>query len=233
MGPNEILYPLFKKRLNKHKIGGLSNMEIFISILAALFSVVNPLGAVPVFLALTPDYTTKERTQTALHTSLYFMLILTCFFLAGSVILSFFGISISSIRIAGGMVILSSGYALLNGKFAESRAMNKKVREEALEKEDISFSPMAMPMLSGPGSISLLIGMYAEHPSWDHRLIIIGALFVLSVLVYFILRSSPALFRLLGVAGLKALSRIMGFLVMAIGVQYIVSGIVQLVSGMV
>ena len=204
-------------------------MELFIAVLASLFSVVNPLGAVPVFLALTPDYSKAERKKSALYTSTYVVLILLSFFLAGAYILSFFGISLNAMRIAGGMVILNSGYALLNGKFAESRAINKKVKEEALEKEDISFAPMAMPMLSGPGSISLLIGLNAEHSFWQDQLLIAIVVITTGALIYLILNISPLLFKLLGVAGLKAISRIMGFIVMAIGIQYAITGIVELV----
>jgi multiple antibiotic resistance protein len=101
-------------------------LELFLAVLASLFSMVNPLGAIPVFLGMTPHYTKQERTQTALHTSLYFTLILLTFFLAGSLILSFFGISINAMRIAGGLVILLSGYSLMSGKFAEGRAVDKK-----------------------------------------------------------------------------------------------------------
>ena len=188
------------------------------------------MGAVPVFLAMTPEHTKQERQKTALHTSIYFILILLSFFMAGTYILDFFGISLNAMRIAGGMVILSSGYSLLNGQFAESRTINQKVRDEALEKEDISFAPMAMPMLSGPGSISLLISLYAEHNNWESRAIIAGVVVATGLIIYSILRSSPYLFKLMGVAGIKALSRVMGFLVMAIGVQYIIAGIVALVQ---
>lgn len=208
-------------------------MTLFVAILASLVSVVNPLGAVPVFLAMTPDYSSKERNKTALMTSLYFVMILMSFFLAGTLILSFFGISLNAMRIAGGLVILSSGYALLSGKFAESRAITEKVREEAKEKEDISFAPMAMPMLSGPGSISLLIGMFAEYADWESRAIIGSVILTAGLLIYFILRLSPYLFHLLGVAGLKAISRIMGFIVMAIGIQYIIFGVVNLVESII
>jgi multiple antibiotic resistance protein len=204
--------------------------EFYLTILASLFSVVNPLGAVPVFLALTPTDTKEERRSTALKTSVYFALLLIAFFLAGTVILSFFGISLSAMRIAGGLVILASGYGLLYGKMADSRAVNKRVKTEALEKEDISFSPMAMPMLSGPGSISLLIGYFDEYAELDQRLIVIGVIVSLALIVYIILLSSPALFKLLGFSGLQALTRIMGFIVMAIGVQYIILGVIQLAN---
>lgn len=207
-------------------------MEFFIAIFASLFTVVNPLGAVPVWLAMTPEYTKAERNRAALMTSIYFFLILISFYLAGTFILDFFGISLNAMRIAGGLIILSSGYALLSGKFAESRSVDKKVKKEALEKTDITFSPMAMPMLSGPGSISLLISLYAEHTSWDIRAVIALAIFATAVLVLTILRSAPYLFKLLGVGGIRAMSRIMGFLVMAIGIEYIIAGVVGLVDSL-
>lgn len=206
-------------------------MGLIIAILASLISVVNPLGAVPVFLSLTPDYTRVERNKTALLTSIYFTLILTAFFWGGTYILGFFGISIYALRIAGGIVIMMSGFALLQGKFAKNR-VTPKVREEAMEKDDISFTPMAMPMLSGPGSISLLIGFYSEFPDMMQRLTISGSILLMGVIIYFVLRMSPLLFKLLGVGGLKAISRIMGFIVIAISIEYIISGVVALVASL-
>lgn len=205
-------------------------INLFIAVFGSLFSVVNPMGAVPVFLAMTPNYTTKERNKTARNTSIYFVLILTAFFLAGSSILSFFGVSLDALRIAGGLMILSSGYALSAGKFSENRAVTDDVQEEALHKEDISFAPMAMPLLSGPGSISLLISMFAEHTDLPSRAVIASVIAFTGLSVYLILRVSPQLFKYFGVAGIKAISRIMGFIVMALGVQYIITGVTSLVT---
>jgi len=204
-------------------------ITLAITILASLFSVVNPLGAIPVFLTLTSDETREERNHTSLMTSIYFIVILMSFFWAGTYILGFFGVSIFALRIAGGIVIMMSGFALLNGNTTKKR-IGEKVRAEAIEKEDVSFTPMAMPMLSGPGSISLLIGYFTEYPILNQRLVIAGVIVFTGVLIYLILRSSPLLFKLLGQSGLKAVARIMGFIVLAIGVEYIISGIVGLVG---
>jgi multiple antibiotic resistance protein len=89
---------------------------------------------------------------------------------------------------------------------------------------------MAMPMLAGPGSISLLIGLYAQHTAWSDRFLIAGVIVVTGLIIYAILRSSPYLYKALGEAGIKAMTRIMGFLVMAIGIQYIMVGVVDLVQ---
>ncbi|MGB3546116.1 MAG: MarC family protein [Saprospiraceae bacterium] len=201
----------------------------FFASLGALFSVVNPLGAVPVFLAMTTDYTTTHRRSTALLTSMWFFLILMSFFLAGTIILNFFGISLNALRIAGGLIIVNSGFGLLNGSFTERR-ISPEIEEEGITKQDISFTPMAMPMLSGPGSISLLIGMYATNELLLERAVILGAIFAMAAVVLLILRFAPLLFRVLGQSGLAALSRIMGFLTMSIGIQYIIVGIVSLVQ---
>lgn len=202
-----------------------------ITILASLFSVVNPLGAIPVFLTLTGDHTKAERNHTSLMTSMYFIIILMSFFWAGTYILGFFGVSIFALRIAGGIVIMMSGFALLNGNTTKKR-IGEKVRKEAMDKEDISFTPMAMPMLSGPGSISLLIGYFTEYSSMSQRLVIAGVIVFTGILIYFILRSSPLLFKILGESGLKAVARIMGFIVLAIGVEYIISGVLGLVNNL-
>lgn len=202
-----------------------------ITILASLFSVVNPLGAIPMFLSLTADETREERNHTSLMTSVYFVIILMSFFWAGTYILGFFGVSIFALRIAGGIVIMMSGFALLNGNTTKKR-IGDKVKKEAMTKEDISFTPMAMPMLSGPGSISLLIGYFSEFNDMSNRFIIAGVIIFTGVLIYFILRSSPLLFKVLGESGLKAVARIMGFIVLAIGVEYIISGVVGLVDSL-
>ena len=204
-------------------------LAFFFASLGALFSVVNPLGAIPIFLALTGDYTPRHRESTARATAMWFTLILTAFFLAGKVILDFFGISLDALQIAGGLIILNSGYGLLNGNF-EQRRVNKDVEMEAMSKQDISFTPMAMPMLSGPGSISLLITLFTKHPDWDNRLLVIAAILSMAALIYLTLRYAGLLFKVLGSSGLKALSRIMGFLVMSIGIQYLIYGVVGLVK---
>ncbi|MEE9438076.1 MAG: MarC family protein [Saprospiraceae bacterium] len=204
-------------------------ITLAITIFASLFSIVNPLGAIPMFLALTTDHTVEENNRTSKMTSIYFVIILLSFFWAGSFILGFFGVTIFALRIAGGLVIMMSGFALLNGNVAKKR-VGDLVAKEAMEKEDISFTPMAMPLLSGPGSISLLIGAFSENELLTERLIISGVIIFTGFIVYLILRSSPLLYKFLGKSGLKAVARIMGFIVLAIGIEYIISGVVALVN---
>lgn len=205
-------------------------MELFLGALFSLFSIVDPPGALPVYVSLTDGMSSKDRSRLALHTSLYFLLILVAFFLAGTYILGFFGLSVYAMRIAGGMVLLSTGFGLMSGNFAKHRGYNETVKANAASRSEIAFTPMAMPLLSGPGSISYLITQFKQHPEWSERIAILAAIVAMGVLVYLTLRAAPLLFRIFGTGGLNAIARIMGFLVVAIGVQFIVDGLVHLVG---
>jgi multiple antibiotic resistance protein len=205
-------------------------MDFFLTTLFSLFSIVDPPGAIPVYLALTGDRSRPERNRIALLTSFYFLLILLAFFLAGTYILSFFGISIHALRIAGGMVLLNSGVKLMATNFTAPGDGTEEGAAATPARADIAFSPMAMPLLSGPGSISYLITQSTLHTLWSERLLIAAAILAVTVLVWISLRVAPFLFRVLGRGGLTAIARIMGFIVIAIGVQFIVNGLVQLVQ---
>ncbi len=208
-------------------------LTFFIAILAKLFSLVNVFGAVPLYLTLTATYTNAERKKLVFYTSIYFICILLAFFWGGALILSFFGLTVYALRIAGGLIILNSGFSLLNDRFAESRAVNEEVQKEAMiNKPDIAFSPLAMPLLSGPGSISLLIGFFAEYGELNQRAVISGVILVNGIIVFIVLSMAPFFYKLLGVAGLKAGSRVMSFITMSIGVQFIISGVVSLVKSL-
>ncbi len=199
-------------------------MEIILATFSALFSVVNPFGAMPVFLTLTQDDTPAQRNQQALKACLYMVGILAVFFLAGQYVLNFFGIRIHDLRIAGGLMIMKAGFELLTPG-ASKKKISPDVVEEGQLKEDISFTPLAMPMLSGPGAIAVSIAMYTTSLSYLDMALILVAIVLLAAVSYIILRFSYQLTRYMGKSGLAALSRIMGFIVLSIGVNFIVSAI--------
>lgn len=179
----------------------------------------------PLFLTMTAGDEMADRYKTAQRASIYFAIILIISFFLGTYILNFFGISLSAMRIAGGLIILASGYALLQGDHARNRAVDKKVQSEAVDKEDVSLTPLAIPILAGPGSISLLIGKASEIETyWDYGAIVVAILAV-GFVTYLILRLSPLLVAKLGQAGMNSLSRIIGFIVMSVGIQFIINGV--------
>ncbi len=203
-------------------------MEVFIFLLAALFSVLNPIGTVPIFVGLTQGYSKKERSRVAILTAINVFIILIISFFVGQYVLTFFGITIPALRIAGGIIIASSGFSLLNGKFSKNKGINKKVEEEIQRRNDIALTPLAMPMLAGPGSISLLIAYYQEHHSTSDILFSSLSILTVAFSIFLILRSAHYLAKMLGSSGIIAISRIIGFLTIAIGIQYIISSIISI-----
>jgi len=151
--------------------------------------------------------------------------------------LSFFGITITALRIAGGIIIASSGFSLLNGNFSKNKGINKKVQKEVEMRQNIALTPLAMPMLAGPGSISLLIAYYQELTETDASIssseILFSCFAILAVamLIYLVLRSAHYLAKILGSSGIVAISRIIGFLTIAIGIQYIISAVLSIIRG--
>lgn len=205
-------------------------MDLFIYLFVALFSVLNPIGTVPIFVGLTQDDSKQECSRISLWTSINVFLILIISFFIGKYVLSFFGISIDSLRIAGGLIIVSSGFSLLSGKFNKKRGINKKIETDAQKRNDIALTPLAIPMLAGPGSISLLIAFYQEHHATNELIIASLAIFAIAVAIFIILRSAHYLAKILGASGIVAISRIVGFIVIAIGIQYIVSALINIIK---
>lgn len=206
-------------------------MDVFIYLVAALFSVLNPIGTIPIFVGLTQDYTKNERAKVSLTTSINVAVILLISFLVGQYVLTFFGITITALRIAGGIIITNSGFSLLNGNFSKNKGINKQVEREVQTRQHIALTPLAMPMLAGPGSISLLIAYYQDHQSIHEILFSCLAIVAVAFAIYLILRSGHYLAKILGSSGIVAISRIIGFLTIAIGIQYIISALLSIIRG--
>lgn len=208
-------------------------MDIFISIFAALISVINPLGTVPVFVGLTKEETISNRNKTAAWTSVNVFLILVISFFIGKYVLAFFGISLNSLKIAGGLIIATSGFSLLSGSFTRHKGMKRmSVQQDLATRSEVSLTPLAIPMLAGPGSISLLITMNQSLATTNAYIIATSAILAVSIAVYLVLRSSQFIVKMLGASGINGVSRIIGFIVIAIGVEYVSSAVQDILIGL-
>ena len=203
----------------------------FLVLLGALFSVLNPIGVIPFFVGLTQDYDQSERSRVSFLTAINVGIILLISFFAGEYVLRFFGITISALRIAGGILIASSGFDLLNANPKKRKGISKEVEEDLQNRNSIALTPLAMPMLAGPGSISLLIAFNQDHKSTSEILASSFSIIIISLLIFLILRSAHYLAKYLGASGIVAISRIVGFLTVAIGIQYIISSVLTIIRG--
>lgn len=202
---------------------------IFFGTVVALLPIINPLAAAVTFVAITEGDSAERRREQALKGCCYMVAILVSFLIGGTFIMSFFGLSIPGLRIAGGILMTGMGLNMLTAH-KPAEAGDAEEREAARKKVDISFSPLAMPMLSGPGSIAVTLGFTSLATSWSDYLALIAGILVVAVVSYIVLRLSGRIVRLIGPVGLNAVNRIMGFLIMCIGVQFVVNGVLGIAT---
>jgi multiple antibiotic resistance protein len=200
--------------------------------LVALLPIINPVSTAVLLLSITEHLSKKERNRQVTWACIYMTAILVVFLLAGHLIMVAFGISIPGIRLAGGMVIGILGFRML---FPGESRITKEGKQEARQKPNLSFSPLAMPSLSGPGSIAVVITMSStidgQH-GIDKVLAfsgVVAAILIAATISWLVLRGAGSLKRLLGVNGVDSLSRIMGFLLVCIAIQFAIVGVRDLI----
>jgi len=190
---------------------------------SAIFSVVDPLGVVPLYITMTANDPPAHRRRTAMRAAITMCLALAVFAAAGSSILSFFGISIGAFRIAGGILVFLLAVDMLRAQPSRQRTTPEE-QAEGLERPDVSVFPLAIPMLSGPGSFAtVMLLMTRAHGIWD-KTIVMGAIVVNAVIAFVVLLSATFAEKRLGKTGMNVLHRVMGLLLAAIAVQFVVDG---------
>ncbi len=204
---------------------------VFVTLIT-LLPIVNPVSTAVLLLSISEHLSKEERNRQITRACIYMTAILVAFLLAGHLIMVAFGISIPGIRIAGGMVIAFLGFRML---FPDEGKLTGKGRQEAQQKRDISFSPLAMPSLSGPGSIAVVITMSSSidvRHGFDKVFAFSGvvvAIVVTAMISWLVLRGAGTMRRFIGVNGVDSLSRIMGFILICIGAQFVINGVRDLI----
>jgi multiple antibiotic resistance protein len=200
--------------------------------LVTLLPIINPVNTAFLLLGISSHLTEEDRNRQITLACIYMTGILVVFLLAGHFIMLIFGISIPGIRIAGGMVIGLLGFRML---FPGEVRIIQEGRQEAFQKQNISFSPLAMPSLSGPGAIATVITISSSidgRHGYDKVFAYTGvvlAIVITAIISWLVLRSAGFMRRILGVNGVDSLSRIMGFLLVCIGIQFAINGVKDLV----
>jgi len=201
----------------------------FVTVLVGLIAIVNPLGALPIFLSMSgeSDAQTDMRTINRITMTIAVVLLLAAW--GGETLLGFFGITIDAFRVGGGLLILLMGITMLHGK--QSHVQHCPSDAEALdEKEDIAVVPLAIPLMAGPGAISLVILDTNKISGWQNDLAL--AIIIVAVIVWMVLILADKLRDRMGVMGLNIAIRVMGLVLTAIGVQFMTNGIQHLLPGL-
>ncbi|MDD5037139.1 MAG: YchE family NAAT transporter [Methylococcaceae bacterium] len=199
-------------------------MDEYLKLLAGLVSVVNPIGAIPIFLSLTENRSLQERRRTAWICASSVGIVLVLAFACGESILRLFGIGIPSFRVAGGILVLLMGISMLRATHDGSRHTPEE-HAESFERDSVAVVPLAIPLLSGPGAISTTIVYAHQENSWTHFLLVGLVLGTVSLLVLLALLAAPKIASLLGKTGMNIITRVMGLVISSIAVEFIASGL--------
>jgi multiple antibiotic resistance protein len=195
-----------------------------IGTLAALFPIANPIGSVPIFYSLTATDTRSERRKLAAKITINVILVLAVFLIGGRTFLEFFGISLNVLQIAGGLLVAHAAWEMVTSH----QRLTASEQRAGEEKEDISFTPMATPLIAGPGSIGVVIGLSTKMTLWSDYLGCLMGIILFGGLLYLCLILGESLLSKLGRNGLGALNRVLGFFILAIAVQLISDGMISL-----
>jgi multiple antibiotic resistance protein len=194
----------------------------------ALFVIANPIGAVPIYLSLSADQPEVTRKRTAHSAALTVGAVLTIAVIGGEAVLRGLGIELPAFQVGGGLVFLLMAASMLHAQPSRIRHTAEEV-DEAQEKESIGVVPLGVPLLAGPGALSTAIVFAHQSPGWAARGQLIAICWLLSGCVWLALISADAIGRILGRTGINIMNRLMGLLLAAIAVQFVVDGTIQLI----
>lgn len=200
-------------------------LRVFIS----LFTIVEPIGLLPVYISMTSTLKPHEARRVALRAILTAFLILVVFALTGQFIFQFFQISVNSLRVVGGVIFFIIGYEMLQARISRTKLDEEPVHEYI---DDVAITPLGIPLIAGPGAITTVIIFMNESGVWQNQVALFVAIVVVLTLTFIFLITAKRVVAFLGTSGNKVLMRLMGLIVMAIAVEFFFSGIEPFVRSM-
>lgn len=202
-----------------------------VAVFAGIFAIVNPLGAVPAFLSLTDGYSRAEKRQVIVRAVLTGVGVLVLFGLAGRAIFGFFDLTVPAFRIAGGVLIFTVALDMLHGQPPKTKHSEQEI-QDAVERESVGITPLGIPLLSGPGSITTVMILVAGASGPGDYAVVYGSVLLTFVVAFVALLGADRVFARMGRSGLAVLSRLMGILLAAIAVQFVLRGLEEAVPGL-
>ncbi|MBN1649827.1 MAG: NAAT family transporter [Bacteroidales bacterium] len=189
----------------------------------SFFTLINPLGSMPVFLTMTSKLIKPEKRKTALKAVLTAFITLLIFAFGGQMLFDFFGISVNSFRIVGGIIFFVMGYDMLNARFSSFKSIPQEQVADYVD--DISVTPLGIPMIAGPGAITNSIVLMEDSPSFVLKTILIGTIVLTMLLTLLIYMGGSKITRFLGETGNKIMLKLMGLIVMVMAVEFFFAGL--------
>ncbi len=196
----------------------------------SFLTLLNPFGTMPVFMAMTKELGAKERRRTATKAIFVAFITLMIFAFSGNILFDFFGISVNSLRMVGGIIFFLMGMDMLQARLTKTKIDESNVKEYV---DDISVTPLGIPMICGPGAITNVIVLMRDASSYDMKITLIVSIILVLFITLMILWSSSKVLKVLGETGNKVLLRLMGLIVMVIAVEFFFSGLTPVLRGII
>ncbi len=200
-------------------------IPLFLLYFASFFTLINPLGSMPVFLAMTGNLSPKGKRTVAFRAVLTALIILVVFAFAGHMLFRFFGISADGFRVVGGIIFFLMGYDMLNAKLSSFKQVKKEGSTTDTEGEDIAITPLGIPMIAGPGTITNAIVLMEDAPDIPAKMVLLFTILFVLFLTYTIYAGGASITRFLGDMGNKLLMKIMGLILMVVAVEFFFAGL--------
>lgn len=193
----------------------------------SFFSLINPLGSMPVFITMTADLDRKARLNTALKAVLTAFITIMIFAFGGQLLFQFFGISVDSFRVVGGIIFFMMGYDMLNARLSSLKSIDRDEVKKYVD--DISITPLGIPMIAGPGAITNAIVLMQDSESFALKVVLILTVLLTMILTYMIYASGSSIIKFLGETGNKIMLKLMGLIVMVIAVEFFFAGLTPII----
>lgn len=194
------------------------------------FTLINPLGLMPVFLTMTSNLDSSSKAKTARKAIFVAFFTLLAFAFTGQFLFKFFGISVDSFRIVGGVIFFIMGMDMLNARLAKMKVNEEDIKEYV---SDISITPLAIPMLAGPGAITNSIVLMEDAQDITHKIVLISAIALIFIVTYIVLWAASSISKFIGETGIKIMMKLMGLIVMVIAVEFLFSGLKPIIKSII
>ncbi|MDB4929132.1 MAG: multiple antibiotic resistance (MarC)-related protein [Myxococcaceae bacterium] len=191
----------------------------------SLFAIVDPFAALPVYLALTAHESHEHRRGTALRASVTALSVLLVFAISGQVLFQFFGISIGAFKIAGGLLLFSVAFDMMNAQVSTTKSTPEE-NADASSRDDVGLMPVGIPLLSGPGAIASSMVLSARAHTMAEKGALLVAIAAVGLVSWVVLRSATRIARVLGLTGMNIIARVMGLILAAVAAQFIIDGLI-------
>jgi len=191
---------------------------------SAIFFVVDPIAVLPIFLAMTANESPAQKRATALRAAITSGITLTVFAMAGSLIFRFFGITLGAFKIAGGVLLFLVALDMMQARQSRTKSTPEEERE-GIEKADVAIIPLAIPLLSGPGSIATVMVLMSRHAAFVYTIPVFISILVTAIITWLMLRGAEWIERRLSKTFMNVVMRVMGLILAAISVEFVIAGI--------